>query len=248
MRPTLGLAAIAVCLVSSFPAYAETRETEYTRQRAKMVRTVESIAAFSTGAPIAPRIDASVLNAMRQVPRHAFVPESQRAFAYEDRSLPIGYGQTISQPYIVALMTDLLDVEAGDSVLEVGTGSGYQAAVLAALGAKVTTIEIVPELSDWAAEVLAASGYEDVHVVQGDGYRGWPDGAPYEGIIVTAAPDHVPPALLKQLRPGGRMVIPVGPVNRIQQLTLITKNKKGKIRSRKRIPVRFVPLTGAGEE
>lgn len=185
---------------------------------------------------------------MRQVPRHEFVPERERHFAYEDRPLSIGYGQTISQPFIVALMTDLLQLKLGDAVLEVGTGSGYQAAVLAALGIKVTTVEIVPQLSERAAQALKRTGFEDVTVIQGDGYDGWSAAAPYDGIVVTAAASHVPPPLIEQLRPGGRMVIPVGPAFLMQHLMLVTKDEDGKVRTRTLLPVAFVPLTGSGEE
>jgi protein-L-isoaspartate(D-aspartate) O-methyltransferase len=172
------------------------------------------------------------------------VPEALRALAYEDRPLPIGYGQTISQPYIVALMTDLLEPTAGDRVLEIGTGSGYQAAVLAELGLEVYSIEIVPELGDEAAARLDRLGYDKVATRVGDGYDGWPERAPFDGLVVTAAAGHVPPPLIEQLKPGGRMVIPVGEPFRVQRLVLITKAADGSLRSRQLLPVRFVPLTG----
>lgn len=188
-------------------------------------------------------VDPKVLSAMAAVPRHLFVPEPYRDFAYENRPLPIGFGQTISQPYLVALMTDLLDVDGGDQVLEVGTGSGYQAAVLAELVEAVYTVEIIPELADQAAARLGRLAYDNVHARQADGYDGWPEHAPFDGIVVTAASSHVPPPLVEQLAPGGKMVIPVGGPFAIQQLMLVTKTPKGKIRTRQVVPVAFVPLT-----
>jgi len=189
--------------------------------------------------------DRRVLDAMRKVPRHRFVPADLASRAYEDNPLPIGWRQTISQPYIVALMTELLDLEPGDKVLEVGSGSGYQAAVLAEIAGAVFTIEIVPELAEVASRNLEACGYGDVRVRAGDGYRGWPDEAPFQAIIVTAAPDHVPRPLLEQLDEGGRLVIPVGDV--YQELVVLTK-ENGAVRRRSTIPVRFVPMTGEAEE
>jgi protein-L-isoaspartate(D-aspartate) O-methyltransferase len=186
--------------------------------------------------------DARVLAAMRAVPRHLFVPESLRAESYDDRPLPIGEGQTISQPYIVALMTSLLEPRPGDRVLEIGTGSGYQAAVLARLVRDVYTIEILEPLARQAERALAEQGLRNVHVRVGDGYQGWPEEAPFDGIIVTAAaPDHPPKPLLDQLKVGGKMVIPVGRF--FQDLLVITKAADG-IEKRNVIPVRFVPMTG----
>ena len=190
------------------------------------------------------RPDPRVLEAMRRVPRHEFVPEDQREAAYEDRPLPIGYGQTISQPSMVAVMTDLLRVDPGDRILEVGTGSGYQAAVLAELGAEVYTIEIIEPLARAAEARLRRLGYERVHVKLGDGYHGWPEHAPYDGIIVTAAASHVPPPLVRQLKPGARMVIPVGGRFTTQYLMLVEKQTDGSVVTRQLLPVRFVPLKG----
>jgi len=190
------------------------------------------------------RLDDAVLGAMRTVPRHAFVPEDEQDRAYDNRPLPIGYGQTISQPYIVALMTDLLDVGPGDTVLEVGTGSGYQAAVLSGLVARISTIEIVPQLGERARDVLARLGYDNVEVRIGDGYYGWEARAPFDGIIVTAAASHVPPPLVRQLRPGGRMLIPVGSHFLVQELLMVEKNADGEVSTRQILPVAFVPLTG----
>jgi protein-L-isoaspartate(D-aspartate) O-methyltransferase len=187
--------------------------------------------------------DARVLAAMRSVPRHELVPAGERDRAYADRPLPIGHGQTISQPYIVALMTELARVEPGDAVLEVGTGSGYQAAVLAACGAKVWTIEIVDPLAKRAARDLARLGYANVTVKSGDGYAGWPEHAPFDAVIVTAAAPRVPEALLAQLRVGGRLVIPVGPEGELQTLQVHERTETDYTVS-EIAPVRFVPMTG----
>ena len=213
--------------------------------RAAMVEIIRAHARLTVSyAPgLAPQISEAVLDAMARVPRHEFVPERVRDLAYEDRPLPIGYGQTISQPYIVALMTDLLRPRAGDRVLEVGTGSGYQAAVLAELGLDVATIEIVPELGRTAKARLGRLGY-DVRTKIGDGYHGWDEHAPFDGLLVTAAASHIPPPLVRQLKPGGRMVVPVGPPFMVQQLVLVTKDHDGSVRTRQLLPVRFVPLTG----
>jgi len=185
--------------------------------------------------------DPRVLAAMRSVPREQFVPESVRSQAYADGPLPIGDGQTISQPYIVALMTELLEVGPGDKVLEIGTGSGYQGAVLGAMGVNVFTIEIRPTLCREAAARLARLGYTSVHVRCGDGYGGWPEEAPFDGIIVTAAPERVPDPLLRQLKVGGHMVIPVGAF--YQELKVITRTPEG-YTEKSVVPVRFVPMTG----
>jgi protein-L-isoaspartate(D-aspartate) O-methyltransferase len=191
-----------------------------------------------------PRLDERVLDVLHTVPRHAFVPEDEQAHAYENRPLPIGYGQSISQPYIVALMTDLLDIRPGDAVLEVGTGSGYQAAVLSGLAGRVYTIEIVPQLGERARAALQRLGYRNVEVRIGDGYFGWEEHAPFDAIIVTAAASHVPPPLVRQLRVGGRMIIPVGSRFLVQELLLVEKSATGEITTRQILPVRFVPLTG----
>ena len=184
--------------------------------------------------------DPRVLAAMRKVPRHLFVPADQQPLAYEDHPLPIGKDQTISQPYIVAYMSQALELKPTHKVLEIGTGSGYQAAVLGELAAKVYTIEIVKELADRATKTLADAGYQNVHVRHGDGYVGWPEQSPFDAIMVTAAPDHVPQPLIDQLAPGGRMIIPVG--DYFQELRLIHRTEQG-IVERSTIPVRFVPLT-----
>lgn len=190
--------------------------------------------------------DARVLRAMRAVPRHRFVPSSQRASAYEDRPLSIGRGQTISQPYIVALMSELAAVGPGDTVLEVGTGSGYQAAVLAEMGVKVFSIEIVEPLAKRAAATLKELGYGDrVEVRHGDGYAGWPEHAPFDAVVVTAAPPKVPEPLKQQLKVGGHLVIPVGKF--YQRLLRITRTEKS-FDEKSIIPVRFVPMTGKAQD
>jgi protein-L-isoaspartate(D-aspartate) O-methyltransferase len=185
--------------------------------------------------------DPQVLASMRAVPRHLFVPDTYRDSAYSDSPLPIGESQTISQPYIVALMTELLEVEPGDKVFELGTGSGYQAAVLAEMGVEVFTIEIKTKLCERAASTLEELGYESAHVRCADGYGGWPEESPFDGIIVTAAPDRIPDPLLAQLRDGARMVIPVGDF--YQELKVITRTGDS-FQERSVIPVRFVPMTG----
>ena len=189
--------------------------------------------------------DARVQAAMREVPRHELVPEEQRPYAYRDRPLPIGWNQTISQPYIVAAMTEALELDGDETVLEVGTGSGYQAAVLSKLARRVFSIEIVEPLAARARADLARLGYSNVTVRSGDGYGGWPEHAPFDAIIVTAAPDHVPEPLVEQLAVGGRMVLPVGRV--IQDLVRITRTPEG-IEREHLFGVRFVPRTGRAEE
>jgi len=190
------------------------------------------------------QLDDRVMVVMARVPRHEFVPADQKRYAYQNRPLPIGYGQTISQPYIVALMTDLLRLERGDRVLEVGTGSGYQAAVLAELKTDVYTVEIIPELGREVADRFERLGYKGITTRIDDGYFGWEDHAPFDGIIVTAAAAHIPPPLVRQLKPGGRMVIPVGGPFRVQQLTMVEKSAAGEVTTRQLLPVAFVPLTG----
>ena len=213
-------------------------DAEFTRQRERMV--IETIERRGiTGE--------SVLQAMRAVPRHLFVPEERRSRAYGDYPLPIGYGQTISQPYIVALMTDLLELKEGAKVLEIGTGSGYQAAILAAIpGIEVYTIEIVPELAESARERLESQGYPNLHCKQGDGYYGWTEHGPFDAIIVTAAPDHIPQPLVEQLANGGRMVVPIGPPGGYQTLWKFVKGTDGELQTFNKGGVAFVPFTGPG--
>ena len=187
-----------------------------------------------------------VLSAMTSVPRHAFVPETRQGAAYQDRPLPIGHGQTISQPYIVALMTELLDLDRGDRVLEVGTGSGYQAAILAEIVSRVYSVEIVRPLHERSAGVLERLGYDNIETDHRDGYYGWPEHGPYDAIIVTCASEFVPPPLIDQLKPGGRMCIPVGPPFKVQHLILIRKNQGGELTTTIIGSVRFVPLVRQG--
>jgi len=189
--------------------------------------------------------DSAVLAALDSVPRHLFVPESVRGAAYDDRPLSIGFGQTISEPYMVALMTSLLDVHPGDRILEIGTGSGYQSAVLSRLGAEVYSIEIITPLGERARRTLGELGYRNVHLRIGDGYEGWPNAAPFNGIIVTAAPPRIPAPLLQQLKRGGKLVIPVG--DSLQDLLVLTRRRDGGFDRRRVMPVLFVPMTGEAQ-
>ena len=192
--------------------------------------------------------DPAVLAAMLKVPRHLFVPPGRRELAYGDHPLPIGQGQTISQPFVVAYMTSLLGLKPGEKVLEIGTGSGYQAAVLAEMGAEVYSIEILPGLAREAARALSRLGYGGVRLKVGDGYRGWPGQAPFDAVIVTAAPPEIPKALIRQLKSGGRMVVPVGPAGGVQRLVLLRKNQKGNLSKTAMELVRFVPMIHSGKE
>jgi protein-L-isoaspartate(D-aspartate) O-methyltransferase len=207
-------------------------------------RRADMVAEVRAHAPNEARLDRDVLAVMAKVPRHAFVPASQLRHAYENRPLAIGHGQTISQPYIVALMTTLARPRRDSVVLEIGTGSGYQAAVLAEMVDRVYSIEIIEPLGKQAALRLRALGYDNVHTRIGDGYYGWPQAGPFDAIVVTAAASSVPPPLLAQLKPGGRMVIPVGSSFFTQTLMLVEKDAAGRVRTRQVLPVRFVPLTG----
>ena len=189
--------------------------------------------------------DRRLLDALRRVPRHRFVPDNARHAAYDDYPLAIGHGQTISQPFVVAFMTEALELSGDETVLEVGTGSGYQAAILGELAARVFTIEIVPELAEGAREVLRDLDHANVEVRAGDGYVGWPEEAPFDAILVAAAPDHVPPILLEQLAVGGRMILPVG--ENVQELVLIRRTEGG-LEQESVLPVRFVPMTGMAED
>jgi protein-L-isoaspartate(D-aspartate) O-methyltransferase len=228
---------LAACQASIAPATATPVLDELARQRELMVESQIE------GRDVT---DERVLAAMRQVERHRFVPDDLITQAYADHPLPIGFGQTISQPYIVALMSEALQVEPGDRILEIGTGSGYQAAVLAELGAETYTIEIIPELAEQAAARLAELGYQNVEVRQADGYFGWEEQAPFDGIIVTAAPDHLPQPLANQLTEGGRLIIPIGPQGSYQSLWLFEKIE-GELQATNLGAVSFVPFTRAEE-
>ncbi|HZG10350.1 MAG TPA: protein-L-isoaspartate(D-aspartate) O-methyltransferase [Allosphingosinicella sp.] len=215
---------------------------ERAAERELMALTVANLASAS-GASAKRALDPRVLGALRTVPRHLFVPPAAAAMAYRDTALPIGHGQTISQPTIVALMTHLLEVEPSHRVLEIGTGSGYQAAILSMLAAEVRSIEIVAPLAREAEARLARLGYANVTVRPGDGYGGWPESGPFDRIIVTAAAPYIPKPLIAQLKPGGRMVIPVSRGRNADELMLVEKSRDGTTRTRRILPVRFVPLT-----
>lgn len=214
--------------------FPSTAQDDFTRQRHQMVK--EHLASRGI-------TDRQTLEAVRSVERHKMVPEEMVPYAYTDQPLPIGNGQTISQPFIVAYMTQAIKPRSGMKVLEIGTGSGYQAAVLAEIVDEVYTIETVEELAERAESTLTEMGYDNIHFRVGDGFYGWEEHAPYDAIIVTAAPEDIPPRLVEQLKEGGRMIIPVGPTSETQELRLITKRKNGKIRTRNLMPVRFVPFT-----
>ena len=226
----------------AFLLVEETQAQDYPAQRTRLVAEVEAMYAETRSQTGLPSMSPGVRAALGKVERHRLVPPGQRALAYRNHPLPIGQGQTISQPYIVALSTDLLAPQPQHLVLEVGTGSGYQAAVLAEIVARVFSIELLESLGKEAAERLKTLGYGNVEVRIGDGYQGWPEKAPFDGIVVTAAAPRVPEALLAQLKPGGRMVIPVGAAGGTQELLLIVKNADGRIERKAVLPVRFVPL------
>jgi protein-L-isoaspartate(D-aspartate) O-methyltransferase len=239
----LALLLPALFLVAVTHAQPSVAQDSRAAARARMIAEIAAMARETGGETGRPRFADAVMAAMEKVPRHRFVPVLQDLFAYENRPLSIGEGQTISQPYIVALMTDLLDPKPSDTVLEVGTGSGYQAAVLAELVAKVYTIEIVEPLGKRAAKILGDLGYRNVEVRIGDGYGGWPAAAPFDAIIVTAAPAAIPQPLIDQLRPGGKMVVPVGASADVQELLVVQKQPDGSSTTKRILPVRFVPLT-----
>ena len=236
--------ALPFLLVLSAACQAQVDRQEERRKMLQDIRASVQRTASYTGRT---ELSEAVMGQMETVPRHEFVIPAQRERAYLNTALPIEHGQTISQPLIVALMTDFLEPASGHRVLEVGTGSGYQAAVLAGLVEQVYSIEIVPELAASAAEVLDRLGYDNVSVRAGDGYAGWPEAAPFDGIIVTAAPEEIPPALLEQLKPGGRLVIPLGAEGGYQELVLVRKLEDGSIEQSSILPVRFVPFTGEAQ-
>lgn len=218
--------------------------SEFDAERHKMVKEVLGDAAATSAYTGSSALSPQVVAAMEKVERHRFVPVGLTDLAYHNRPLPIGYGQTISQPFIVALMTELMKLKAGDKVLEIGTGSGYQAAILAEIASSVYSIEIIEPLGKEAGERLQSLGYHNVKTRVGDGYYGWPEAAPFDAIMVTAAASHVPPPLIRQLKRGGRMVIPLGTQFMTQSLMLVEKQQDGSVTSRQMLPVAFVPLTG----
>jgi protein-L-isoaspartate(D-aspartate) O-methyltransferase len=217
---------------------------DFSEARKGMIRAIEKDVVLTRKYLDRQAFDTRVMDVMGRVARHEFIPVDQRDDAYENRPLPIGHGQTISQPYIVALMTDLIGVTPEMRVLEIGTGSGYQAAVLAELVGKVYSIEIIRPLGEQAAERLRRLGYQNIQTRIGDGYYGWEEAGPFDAIVVTAAASHVPPPLIRQLKPGGRMVIPVGSRFMTQQLLFVEKAEDGSVTTRQIMPVTFVPLTG----
>lgn len=240
----LSFSSILAWILSAFlllllPVTDLAEDSEYAEQRNAMVKQTIGERGVQ---------DSEVLRAMYTVPRHEFVPDNLRDHAYEDRPLPIGLGQTISQPYIVAYMTELLQLKKESTALEIGTGSGYQAAILAEIVDQVYTIEIFEELGQQAQKCFERLGYDNVTATIGDGYYGWEEFAPFDGIIVTCAADHIPPPLIQQLKPGGKMVIPVGGVFQVQTLMLVIKDEDGEVTVKNMLPVRFVPLLGDHEQ
>ena len=240
-KTTLALCLSLFAIVMTTIVNADDR---FAVQRQEMVREIRQNVEDTSVYIGRQALNERVMTVMGTVPRHEFVRPSTQSSAYENRPLPIGYGQTISQPYIVALMTDLVDPQDQDTVLEIGTGSGYQAAILSELVKKVYTIEIVEALGRSASKRLQALGYNNIETRIGDGYYGWPERGPFDAIVVTAASSHIPPPLVQQIKPGGVMLIPVGSQFQVQQLTLVTKDEKGSVTTRQILPVRFVPLTG----
>jgi len=239
------MACVVTVLLPAWPAPAqealEPESEAFKKQRERLVDDYIEDPAAASRVPIK---DKAVIKAMRTVQRHRFVPKASLRKAYFDRPLPIGHGQTISQPYVVATMTELLEIGPDSVVLEIGTGSGYQAAILAEIVKEVYTIEIIEELAKPAAERLKTLGYDNVKTRTGDGYFGWKEHAPFDGIVVTAAASHIPPPLVEQLKPGGKLVIPVGAPFQVQNLMVVEKREDGSVVKRSIYPVRFVPLTG----
>lgn len=227
-------------MLYSVPALAQ---DDFQALRDTMVNEIEAMVTETREYIGKDRLDRRVIEALKKVPRHEFVPEMYKPYAYLNRPLPIGDGQTISQPYIVALMTDLAAIDRDSIVLEIGTGSGYQAAILGELVEHVYTVEIIDSLAQRSQRVLFDLGYDNISVRLGDGFNGWQEHAPYDAIIVTAAPEEVPAPLIEQLKPGGKIVIPVGPQSRTQYLRVLTKDRSGNIDVKEILPVGFVPLT-----
>jgi len=243
MPPAL-LKAIYIPVLLALSAASCAGPPDYAAERDALVKQIERQVDATRHELGTERLDPAIIAAMRAVPRHEFVPARLLSEAYANHPLPIGAGQTISQPYIVAIMSHLLGVGPGDKVYELGTGSGYQAAVLGEMGVEVYSVEIVPELAERAQEILQQLGYQNVKVRAGDGYLGWPEAAPFDAIIVTAAADHVPQPLIDQLAPDGRLVMPVGETTGVQQLVVMTKTAAGTLERKDLLPVRFVPVTG----
>lgn len=240
---TYGLLRLVFVAFVTLPAPLSAAD-EYLTERLHLIQLIEQDVKATSAYLKKEALDPRVLEVMATVPRHEFVPDELKSYAYRNTPLPIGHGQTISQPYIVAIMTDLLTVKPDSKVLEIGTGSGYQAAIMAELVSQVFSIEIIKPLGELAADRLKRLGYDKIKTKIGDGYYGWEEHAPFDAIIVTAAASHVPPPLIKQLKIGGRMIIPVGSQFMAQELLLIYKEEGGKIITRQILPVRFVPLTG----
>ena len=238
---------VLCCWLYTSSLFADVAD-EYTEARQHLVKIIEADVRVTSQYLNKQALDPRVMKAMGKVLRHKFVPTSEQRYAYHNRPLPIGYGQTISQPYIVAIMTDLLKPASDNKVLEIGTGSGYQAAILAELVEQVYSIEIIKPLGEQATRRLSRLGYDNVTTKIGDGYYGWQENAPFDSIVVTAVASHIPPPLIKQLKVGGHMVIPVGSRFLTQQLLLVTKKEGGKIATRQILPVRFVPLTGGHDQ
>ncbi len=233
-----------IFLIALLTSISQAADDPYALKRTAMIKKIESDVRAGYGNLEKTELDNKVSNALGKVPRHEFVPRHLRHVAYQNRPLPIGHGQTISQPYIVAIMTNLLHIDKNDHVLEIGTGSGYQVAVLAELVKKAYSIEIIEPLGKQAEDLLQRLGYENIELAIGDGYYGWEEHAPFDAIIVTAAASHIPPPLIKQLKPGGRMLIPVGSRFMVQELLLVEKSESGAVSTRQLLPVAFVPLTG----
>ncbi len=244
MRVRIHRLMLAIIAVAAAGCWAAAAADDMEARRAALLAEIEADVRLTAAALGTARLDPRVRQAMATVPRHEFVPAGERRYAYANQPLPIGHGQTISQPYIVAIMTDLIEPEPDDVVLEVGTGSGYQAAVLARVVRKVCSIEIIPALAKRARRDLNRLGFGNVETRTGDGYYGWPDCGPFDAIVVTAGAAHIPPPLIEQLKPGGRMIIPVGSRFLTQQLLLVEKDAAGEVTTRHVLPVRFVPLTG----
>lgn len=233
-----------ICIIMTSLDTSALAAEDFVRERKNMIAEIQETVHYTSDYTRKKSLDDKVMSVMARVPRHEFIPKSLWKYAYENRPLPIGEGQTISQPYIVALMTDLAGINKDSIVLEVGTGSGYQAAVLAELAKHVYTIEIIEELGKKADQTLERLGFKNVSVRIGDGYNGWPEHAPFDAILVTAAPEIIPKPLIEQLKPGGRLVIPVGERYATQTLKVVEKNASGKLEEHDVLPVGFVPLTG----